>query len=91
MTDLGIETVGQLAATPPARLAAAFGERDARWLEALARGVTEDAVEARKLPKSVRGRGGWVMVSDGVFKIWCARGWPCSCSLRTSLALSQSI
>lgn len=40
MGALGIETVGQLAATPLPRLEAAFGEKEARWLYGLARGVT---------------------------------------------------
>ena len=40
MSELGIETVGQLAATPFARLEAAFGEKEARWLAGLAVGVT---------------------------------------------------
>ena len=39
MSDLGIKTVGQLAATPLQRLEAAFGDKDALWLYALARGV----------------------------------------------------
>lgn len=40
MSELGIETVGQLAATPLPRLEAAFGEKEAQWLYGLARGVT---------------------------------------------------
>lgn len=87
MAELGIKTVGELAATPLPRLEAAFGDKDAAWLAALARGVTgalaargggaghtacrgcspprpaaclrlppphtDDAVEERRLPKSV--------------------------------------
>ena len=45
MGALGIETVGQLAATPLPRLEAAFGEKEARWLYGLARGVTGARVE----------------------------------------------
>jgi hypothetical protein len=40
MAQLGIEIVGQLAAVPLSRLEAAFGDKDAAWLFALARGVT---------------------------------------------------
>ncbi|KAL4434375.1 hypothetical protein ABPG75_000816 [Micractinium tetrahymenae] len=53
MSELGIETVGELAATPLPRLEAVFGEKDAQWLAALARGVTDDSVEERKLAKSI--------------------------------------
>lgn len=45
--ELGIETVGQLAATPLPRLEAAFGEKDAQWLAALARGITGEAQAGR--------------------------------------------
>jgi hypothetical protein len=40
MSELGIETVGQLAATPQPRLEAAFGDKDAAWLASLARGIS---------------------------------------------------
>ena len=39
-SELGIETVGELAAMPLPRLESAFGEKDAQWLHALALGVT---------------------------------------------------
>lgn len=39
-SELGITTVGELAAVPLPRLESAFGEKDAQWLYAVARGVT---------------------------------------------------
>ena len=39
-TELGIATVGELAAVPLPRLESAFGDKDAQWLYAVARGVT---------------------------------------------------
>ncbi|KAL4428594.1 hypothetical protein ABPG77_008906 [Micractinium sp. CCAP 211/92] len=53
MSELGIGTVGELASTPLPRLEAVFGEKDAQLLAALARGITDDTVEERKLAKSV--------------------------------------
>ncbi|KAL4860199.1 DNA polymerase eta [Chlorella vulgaris] len=53
MSELGISTVGELAAVPLPRLEAAFGDKDSQWLAAVAHGITDDAVEERKLPKSV--------------------------------------
>jgi hypothetical protein len=40
MSELGISTVGELAAVPLPRLEAAFGDKDAQWLAAVARGIT---------------------------------------------------
>ncbi len=39
-SELGISTVGELAAVPLPRLESAFGKKDAQWLFAVARGVT---------------------------------------------------
>ncbi|PRW58740.1 DNA polymerase eta isoform B [Chlorella sorokiniana] len=52
-SELGITTVGELAAVPLPRLESAFGDKDAQWLYAVARGVTDDAVQERTLPKSL--------------------------------------
>lgn len=40
MSELGISTVGELAAVPLPRLEAAFGDKDAQWLAAVAHGIT---------------------------------------------------
>lgn len=50
---LGITTVGELAAMPRSRLDAAVGEEKAEWLARLARGLDDEVVKPRLLPKSV--------------------------------------
>lgn len=49
VSRLQIETVGELAATPLHKLQAAFGEKDAQWLQALAHGITGGLVAGRSL------------------------------------------
>lgn len=46
-SELGIATVGELAAVPLPRLESCFGEKDAQWLYALARGVTGSWVDGQ--------------------------------------------
>src|SRR5690606_21282643 len=53
MSDLGIETVGQLAAASPALLQAHFGLRYARWPLRVAHGQDERPVVTYSEPKSI--------------------------------------
>lgn len=50
---LGIETVGDLAAAPAARLRAVFGERHARALQRAAHGEDERPVQTERVRKSI--------------------------------------
>lgn len=51
--DLHIDTVGQLSSTSLTKLESLYGTKDAKWLFDLARGIDDQDVEERKLPKSV--------------------------------------
>ncbi|MFQ6013432.1 MAG: DNA polymerase IV, partial [Thermoplasmata archaeon] len=51
LARMGIETIGELAKTPPSDLTAAFGKGGV-WLWAIARGEEEAPVEGRGEPKS---------------------------------------
>ncbi|BDA43773.1 DNA polymerase eta [Coccomyxa sp. Obi] len=53
MAALGISTVGELAAVPLRRLEAVCGQDDAMWLHRLSRGIDDEEVKERQLPKSI--------------------------------------
>ena len=53
LAALGIETIGQLAAADPERLAAEFGRRQADWLHAAAHGRDERPLVTHSEPKSI--------------------------------------
>jgi DNA polymerase IV len=53
LTRLGVVSVGDLAATPPERLAAALGRGAAQHLLALSRGQDDRPVEPERAPKSI--------------------------------------
>ena len=53
LAQLGIRTIGELAAAEEALLVAHFGIATGRWLNRVAHGVDERAVETESVPKSV--------------------------------------
>ena len=53
MSELGVRTVGELAAVPRERLMQRFGEKSGAWLAAVAVGRDDEPVQQRALPKSM--------------------------------------
>lgn len=53
VTELGVETMGQLAALTLRQIGASFEEKTAHWLHLLGRGFDNEEVCERELPKSI--------------------------------------
>lgn len=49
----GAQTIGQLAALPLVKLESIVGEKDGQWLSNLVKGIDNDIVTNRQLPKSI--------------------------------------
>lgn len=53
LKQMGIETIGELAATPPERLIRHFGQSMGNWLHRAAHGIDERPIKTSREPKSI--------------------------------------
>ncbi|WP_434516777.1 DNA polymerase IV [Dechloromonas sp. ARDL1] len=53
LKQMGIETIGELAATPPERLIRHFGQSMGNWLHRVAHGIDERPIKTSREPKSI--------------------------------------
>jgi len=53
LKQMGIETIGELAATPPERLVRHFGQSMGNWLHCAAHGIDERPIKTSREPKSI--------------------------------------